>query len=60
MDNFKNSIFTEKDKKRFKSHQKGFYPSEQTYKPKKKITKYEKSLFSTNYYKFRDDRSLQC
>ena len=46
MDNFKNSIFTEKDKKRFKSHQKGFYPSEQTYKPKKKITKYEKKVYS--------------
>ena len=50
MDNFKNKIFTDKDKKRYQSHQKGFYPSETIYKPKEKITSYKKSIFCTHNY----------
>ena len=46
MDNFKNKIFTDKDKKRYQSHQKGFYPSETIYKPKEKITSYKKKVYS--------------
>ena len=34
-------LFTEKEEK-FKSHQKGFYPSEETYKKKNKLTSYKK------------------
>lgn len=39
-------LFTEKEKKNFKSHQKGFYPSEETYKKKNKLTSYKKKVYS--------------
>ena len=35
----KNKLFSEKDKKRYQSHQKGFYPDEDGYVQKSKITK---------------------
>ena len=38
----KKNLFTDKDKKRYQSHQKGFYPEESLYKKKEKITKYKK------------------
>ena len=46
MTNKQNKVFTEKDKKRFKSHQKGYYPAESEYKLKEKITKYKKKVYS--------------
>ena len=36
----KKNLFSEKDLKRFQSHEKGFYPSEANYKSKEKITSY--------------------
>ena len=53
-------IFSQQDQERLKSHQKCDYPEESSYKPKQKITKYKKSIFSTYNYKFRNDRGLQC
>ena len=34
-----NILFTDKDKKNYKSHEKGYYPPEKEYKTKSKITK---------------------
>ena len=38
----KKKVFSELDLKREKSHQKNFYPNENEYSPKTKITKYKK------------------
>ena len=46
MTNIKNDLFTDRDKKRFKSHEKGFYPSEEIYKKKEKETNYIKRVYS--------------
>ena len=46
MTKLQNKVFTEKDKKKFKSHQKGFYPAESEYNPKEKITRYKKKAYS--------------
>ena len=40
MNDIKTNLFSEKDKKKYQSHQKGFYPSEETYKKKEKETSY--------------------
>ena len=42
----KKNLFTDKDKKRYQSHQKGFYPEESLYNKKEKITKYKKKVYS--------------
>ena len=42
----KNKVFSELDLKREKSHQKNFYPHENKYSPKTKITKYKKKIYS--------------
>ncbi len=39
-------LFTENDKLRYKSHEKGNYPPEKNYKPKNKITTYKKKVYS--------------
>ena len=39
-------LFTERDLERYKTHEKGHYPLESTYKPKSKITKYKKKVYS--------------
>lgn len=41
-----NNLFSEKDKLTFRSHQKGFYPDEDGYLKKSKITKYKKKIYS--------------
>ena len=42
----KKNLFSEKDLKKFQSHEKGFYPSEEEYKSKEKITSYKKKIYS--------------
>ena len=44
--NLKNDLFTEIEKKRYKSHQKGFYPKDSEYSKKTKITSYKKKIYS--------------
>ena len=44
--NIKNKVFNELDIKREKSHQLNFYPSENSYQPKDKITSYKKKVYS--------------
>jgi len=39
-------VFSERDKQRYKSHQKLEYPSEDNYAPKQKVTKYVKKIYS--------------
>ena len=39
-------LFTENDKLRYKSHEKGNYPPEKNYKSKSKITTYKKKVYS--------------
>ena len=46
MVNNKNNLFTEKEIKKFKSHEKGYYPSEKEYAIKSKVTKYKKKIYS--------------
>ena len=46
MTNIKNDLFTDREKKRFQSHEKGFYPSEEIYKKKEKETNYIKKVYS--------------
>ena len=38
-------LFTENDKLRYKSHEKGNYPPEKNYNPKSKITTYKKKVY---------------
>ena len=40
-------VFSERDKRRYKSHQKGQYPVEESYNPKEKVTKYVKKIYSS-------------
>ena len=40
-------LFTNRDLDRYKTHEKGYYPPESTYKPKSKITKYKKKIYNT-------------
>jgi len=42
----RNNLFTERDKERYQSHQKGFYPSENEYSKKSKVTSYKKKIYS--------------
>ena len=42
-----NKLFSEKDNLRHKSHQKCDYPSESKYKPKEKVTRYKKKIYSS-------------
>ena len=44
--NIKSPLFSKLDKERYKSHQKSEYPSEDKYKPKDKVTKYIKKIYS--------------
>tara|TARA_B100001540_G_C15776139_1_gene628753 strand:+ start:262 stop:1791 length:1530 start_codon:yes stop_codon:yes gene_type:complete len=46
MVNNKNNLFTEKEIKKFKSHEKGYYPPEKEYAIKSKVTKYKKKIYS--------------
>lgn len=46
MTDLNNKVFSEKDKKRYRSHQKEEYPSEKNYKPKPKVTNYIKKVYS--------------
>tara|TARA_B100000700_G_C15023901_1_gene847151 strand:- start:1070 stop:2599 length:1530 start_codon:yes stop_codon:yes gene_type:complete len=46
MVNNKNNLFTEKEVKKFKSHEKGYYPPEKEYAIKSKVTKYKKKIYS--------------
>ncbi len=39
-------LFTDRDLERYKTHEKGYYPPETSYKPKSKITKYKKKIYS--------------
>lgn len=42
----KNNLFSQKDQERYKSYQKSFYPNEEIYKKKSKVTSYKKNLYS--------------
>lgn len=46
MTKLQSPLFTEKDKERYKSHQKGFYPKEDSYTQKTKVTSYKKKIYS--------------
>ena len=40
------TLFTDKDQKRYKNYKKSEYPDENFYKPKLKVTKYKKKIYS--------------
>ena len=44
------NLFSEKDLKRFQSHEKGLYPSEENYESKEKITSYKKKIYNIMIY----------
>ncbi len=42
----KNKLFSEKDKRKYQSHEKNYYPTEDNYKIKEKVTNYKKKIYS--------------
>ena len=44
--NINSNLFTDLDKERYKSHQKGFYPEDNEYSKKTKVTSYKKKVYS--------------
>ena len=41
-----NNLFSDKDKERYKTYTKSFFPDEKKYKPLAKVTKYKKKIYS--------------